>query len=141
MEIAVKQGTQIIDKITDLISQLEGMKLDFGVSAREVRQWKKDKKNGFSPFVQEKDKITGILSTRQQQRDDEIERQNWEAKREREEHVTRERQRQQKEFWEEKFEAELRVAEKRLEMETAAKATHAKLPKLRIIPFKGTSSD
>ena len=44
MEIAVKQGTQIIDKITDLISQLEGMKLDFGVSARDVRQWKKDKK-------------------------------------------------------------------------------------------------
>ena len=25
MEIAVKQGTQVIDKITDLISQLEGM--------------------------------------------------------------------------------------------------------------------
>jgi len=38
MEIAVKQGTEIIDKITDLISQLEGMNLDFGVSARKVRQ-------------------------------------------------------------------------------------------------------
>lgn len=38
-------------------------------------------------------------------------------------------------------EAELRVAEKRLEMQTAARATHAKLPKLRITPFKGTSSD
>ena len=36
MEIAVKQGTQIIDKITDLISQLEGMKLDSGVSPRDV---------------------------------------------------------------------------------------------------------
>ena len=34
MEIAVKQGTQIISKITDLISQLEGLKLDFGASAR-----------------------------------------------------------------------------------------------------------
>ena len=33
MEIAVKQGTQIISKITDLISQLEGLKLDFGTSA------------------------------------------------------------------------------------------------------------
>ena len=62
IEIAVKQGTQIIDKITDIISQLKGMKLDFGVSAREVQKWKKDKKNGFSP--------------RQQQRDDKIERQN-----------------------------------------------------------------
>ena len=90
MEIAVKQGTQIIGKITDLISQLEGMKLDFGVSARDVRQWKKDKKNGFSPFMQEKDKISEILLTKRRERDDEIERQNWEAKREREERVTRE---------------------------------------------------
>ena len=84
MEIAVKQGAQIIDKITDLILQLEGMKLDFGVSARDVRQWKKDKKNGFSAFILEKDKISEILSTKQRERDDEIEKQNWEAKRERE---------------------------------------------------------
>ena len=89
MEIAVKQRTQIIDKITDLISQLEGMKLDFGVSARDVRQWKKDKKNGISPVIQEKDKIFEILLTKQRERD-QIERQNWEAKREREERVTRE---------------------------------------------------
>jgi len=53
--------------------------------------------------------------------------------------VTRERQHQEKEFWEEKFDAELRVAEKKLEIETATKATHVKLPKLRITPFKGTS--
>ena len=141
MEIAVKQGTQIISKITDLISQLEGLKLDFGASARDVRQWKKDKKNEFAPFVQERDKISELLSTKQRQREEEIEKQNWEAKREREERVTRERQQQEKEFWEEKFRAELRVAEQKLEMETAAKATHAKLPKLRITPFKGTSSE
>ena len=55
------------------------MKLDFGVSAQDVRQWKKDKKNGFSPFIQEKDKISEILSTKQREREDEIERQNWEA--------------------------------------------------------------
>ena len=141
MEIAVKQRTQIIDKITGLTSQLEGMKLDFAVSARDVRQWKKDKKNGFSPFIQEKDKLSEILSTRQRERNDEIERKNCEAKQEREEHATRERQQQEKKFWEEKFEAELRMAEKKPEMETAAKATHAKPPKLRITPFKGTSSD
>ena len=58
MKIAVKQGSQIISKIMDLISQLESMKLDFEASARDVRQWKKDKKNEFSPFVQEGDKIS-----------------------------------------------------------------------------------
>ena len=38
MKIAVKLGTQIISKITDLISQLEGLKLDFGASGRDIRQ-------------------------------------------------------------------------------------------------------
>lgn len=33
MEIAVKQGPTIVDKITDLTSQLEGRKLAFGASA------------------------------------------------------------------------------------------------------------
>ena len=55
--------------------------------------------------------------------------------------MTREQKQQQNKFWEETFEADLRVAEKKLEMETAPKANHAKLPKLRITPFKGTSSD
>ena len=141
MEIAVKQGTRIIDKITDLISQLEGIKLDSGISPPEVRQWKKDKKNEFSPLLQEKNKLSEKLLENQRQRDDEIERQNWETKREREERVTREQQQQEKEFYEEKFRAELCVVEQKLEMETAAKATHAKLPKLKITPFKGTPTD
>ena len=68
MEIAVKQGSQIISKITDLISQLEGLKLDFGASAWEVQQWKKDTRNEFFPFVQERDKISKLLSTKQRQR-------------------------------------------------------------------------
>ena len=68
MEIAVKQEPQIIDKIMDLISQLEGTKLGFGVSARDVRHWKKDKTNGFSLFIQEKDKICEILSASQRER-------------------------------------------------------------------------
>ena len=38
MKITVKLGTQIISKITDLISQLEGLKLDFGASGQDIRQ-------------------------------------------------------------------------------------------------------
>lgn len=51
------------------------------------------------------------------------------------ERVTRERQQQEKEFWE-KSQAELRVAEQKLEMEVAAKGVYAKLPKLKIAPSK-----
>ena len=103
--------------------------------------WKKDKnKNEFSPFVQEKNKLSEKLLENQRQWDYDIEGQNWEARRKREECVTREEQ-QKKEFWQEKFRAELRVAEQKLEMETAAKETHAKLPKLKITPFKGTPTN
>ena len=52
----------------------------------------KYKENRFSPFTQEKDKISKILSTKQRKRDDEIKRQK---------------------FWEEKFEADLWVAGKK----------------------------
>ena len=142
MEIALKQGTQIIDKITDLISQLEGMTsngtLEF---LREMfDSGKRTKRTSILPLYR-KTKFTRYCQGKKRERNDEIKRQNWEPKRDREERVTRERQQQEKKFWEEKFEAELRMAEKRLEMETTAKATHAKLPKLRITPFKGTSSD
>ena len=44
--------------------------------------------NEFSPFVQERDKILELLLTKQRQRDEEIEKQNWEAKQELEERVT-----------------------------------------------------
>ena len=40
-----------------------------------------------------------------------------------------------------KLEAELLVAEKKLEMEKTAVSTTTKLPKLKITPFKGTAGD
>ena len=42
MEMAVKVSKNNTDKIADLISQLEEIKLDQGISTRTVRQWKKD---------------------------------------------------------------------------------------------------
>lgn len=46
--------------------------MDFGLLAQDVRQWRKDKYNRFSPFIQEKDKISEILSVKQRERDNEI---------------------------------------------------------------------
>jgi hypothetical protein len=42
---------------------------------------------------------------------------------------------------EEKLQAELRMTEKKLEMEKAARSTLAKLPKLKITQFNGTTAD
>ena len=44
-------------------------------------------------------------------------------------------------MWKEKLEAELLVAEKKLEMEKTAVSSTTKLPKLKITPFKGTAGD
>ena len=42
---------------------------------------------------------------------------------------------------EQKLQAELEITEKRMELEREAKSTNAKLPKLKIAPFKGTVVD
>ena len=44
-------------------------------------------------------------------------------------------------MWEEKRRAELEITERRVEIEREAKSTSAKLPKLKITPFKGTVVD
>ena len=45
------------------------------------------------------------------------------------------------EMWEEKFKAELKMTEKKIKLERSAKARLAKLPQLKITPFKGTAAD
>lgn len=76
MEIVIKLGKQIVNKITNLISLLEGIKLDSGVSPWDIRQWKKDKKNDFASFIQKRDRIFKVLSAKQKQKEGEIERKN-----------------------------------------------------------------
>ena len=44
MDIANRQVEKIVCKLSDLISQVEELKIDHGVSARSVRIWKKDVK-------------------------------------------------------------------------------------------------
>ena len=40
MEIANRRAEKIVGRLSDLISQAEEMKIDHGMSARSVRQWK-----------------------------------------------------------------------------------------------------
>ena len=44
-------------------------------------------------------------------------------------------------MWEEKLDAELEIAQKKLEMKKNARTTTGKLPKRRITPFRRTSTD
>lgn len=44
-------------------------------------------------------------------------------------------------MWEERFHAELKMTEKKIELERTAKASLVKLPQLKMTPFKGTAAD
>ena len=77
-----------------------------------------------------------------------MERKRLEAKREQqrgEEHRLSELRSPQEEherrLWQEKFEAELEATHRRLELEKDTCSNTAKLPKLKITPFKGTPTD
>ena len=87
------------------------------------------------------EKLTEAYNGKQQQINEELERKKAEAEREKRERLDHEIREREREMWREKFNAELKMTEKRIEMENKAKASSAKLPKLKIIPFKGTPAD
>ncbi|KAL9958493.1 hypothetical protein ACROYT_G035513 [Oculina patagonica] len=144
MDIANKRAEKIIAKLSDLISQTEELKIERGVTSRSVRQWKKDTKSKYAAFVIDKERLGKCLS----EKEEEIERRKEDSKREQQMEEERRlcelRERQQnheRELWKEKLEAELQVAEKKLEMEKTAVSSTTKLPKFKMTPFKGTAGD
>eukprot|EP00795_Rhopilema_esculentum_P006372 gene6372-biopygen7981 len=159
MEIATNRVKVIHNKIIDLTGRIEEMKLEQGESSRSVRQWKKDVKDKYTGMLEQNEKMLRALTqietqTREEGLRREFERKQIEQLREDkrmlerqkqladdEEKIRRERYLQEKSLWEERMHAEIKLAEKKLEMECGAKATFSKLPELRVTPFKGTIAD
>ena len=141
IQVTIKQVTKVANKLSDLVSKLEEIKIDNGISAREVRQWKKDLKSKYSKWFEEKGRLSKVLNAKEQQVQAENEREKWRAHQQLEEAMIRERHEQERRLWDEKLKAELEMTEKKLGLERQARATTAKLPKLTITPFKGTIDD
>eukprot|EP00795_Rhopilema_esculentum_P008405 gene8405-biopygen9466 len=159
MEIATNRVKVIHNKIIDLTGRIEEMKIEQGESSRSVRQWKKDVKDKYTGMLEQNEKMLRALTqietqTREEGLRREFERKQIEQLREdkrmlerqkqladHEEKIRKERYLQEKSLWEERMHAEIKLAEKKLEMECGAKATFSKLPELRVTPFKGTIAD
>ena len=141
MKITRDRGTAIVDKINTLVANCQELKIEHGETARNVRQWRKEIKEKYMPLVEGLRKFSEAYDEKQRQINDEIERKKQEAEREKEERRQQQIRDRERETWEEKFNAELRMTERKIEMETQAKASLAKLPRLKITPFKGTASD
>ena len=123
------------------------MKIDHGVSARSVRQSKKDVKARYSTFLVDKEKLAKFLNYRQEEIDEEMER-RLEPKQEQQQeeeclltelHLRHEEH--ERRMWQEKMDAELEATHKWLELAKEACSTTAKLPKLPITLLKGTSTN
>lgn len=148
IDILRKRADKIINKLSDIIAQTEELKLDHGITPRTVRQWKKDVRSKYLSLIKENERLTRALKGEQEQLERESERKQVELDQKRQEQHERRmaefRQRQEereRQLWEEKFEAELRMTQQKIEIEKSAKATTAKLPKLKITPFKETATD
>ena len=101
-------------------------------------------KSKYAASVSENERLRKCLDDREE----EITRQKDDSKREqqledeRRLYVLREKQQEhERELWKEKLEAELLVAEKKLEMDKTAVSSTTKLPKLKKTSFKGTTGD
>jgi uncharacterized protein YqgV (UPF0045/DUF77 family) len=141
---------QICETLTDIISNAVELKIELNMTPRGVRQWRNDVKSSYSTLLEEREKIIEALRARDQEikQDEEmkaieaekrqqerVERQQDEARARQEEideRLRRERHEKERELFEEKLKYEMIATEKRLEMESKAKSTQAKLPKLRI---------
>ena len=54
MDIPNRRAEKSVGKLSNFSSQVEGLKIDHGVSPRSVRQWKKDVKVRYSTFLVDK---------------------------------------------------------------------------------------
>ena len=142
IEMVSKRSEVILNEIYSLVSSMQEVKVDQGeYTARAICQWKKIAKETYVPWVSRLDKLQSVLAKRK----DDINREETDKKREairQEEEQYREEVRQQeRQLLQDRLQSKLEITENKLEMEKAARATQAKLPKLTITAFKGTASD
>ena len=148
IEIVTRRAEKIVEKITDLISHTEELKIDGGASSRTVRQWKKDVKSNYAALIADKEKLSGFLKNRRDEMEQALEQRRTESKHEQQRQEERRaiefretQEEHERRMWQEKLDAELDMAKKKLELEQSVRSTTAKLPKLKITPFKGTPTD
>ena len=142
LQIAAKRTDEIRDELNVLISRMQEVKLDLGITTqRAIRQWKKDVKASYAPLLEIKENISRTLDEEERKRSLEAETIKLKLKFEEEEKFRLQLQAKEKALWEERLEAEIKLTEKKLELENAAKTSRAKLPKLKITAFKGTPED
>ena len=153
MKVITSRVEVIQNRISDLIGKIEEMKIEQGLKSRSVRQWKKETKEKHSHMLAQNDKLCKVLNPKECEINEENLRKDNEKKEreqlreekrilerqkqlaEMEEKMRRERFEQEKAIMEERIKAEIKLAEKKLEIEYKTKASYSKLPELKVTPL------
>lgn len=135
------------------------MKICEGATSRDVRQWKKNIKQIYTPLIEQKEMLVDVLKEQLNRKVRDMEREiirETQLRHEIEQRRLAEGQKQQaqfeeinrkqrfeleKESWEQKMKAEQEIVEKKMKIEKSHETDQAKLPKLKITAFNGTASD
>ena len=116
IEVTHKQTTAIQDKLCNLIAHVQELKIEQGIeTTRAIRQWKKDMKERYAPWTLQMGKIENAMSQRREEIQDEIDRKKAHEQRARDLSCQEELRDKEREMWEEKFHAELKMTEKKIE--------------------------
>ena len=142
IEVTHNRTRAIHDKLCNLIAHVEELKIERGIeTARAIRQWKKATKERFAPWTLQMGKIENAIGQRRKEIQEEIDRKKAHEQSVRDLRRQEELRDKEREMWEEKFKAELKMTEKKIELERTTQASLAKLPQLKITPFKGIAAD
>ena len=138
IKVTSKHTDEILDRSNELVLKTQELKLEKEHTQRSVRQRRKDIKSQYAPLVEKGGKLVKVIEEREKQ----VETRKLGLQYANEERLRQEVQQHERQLWEERLKAELAMTERKLEMERAAQTTNkAKLPKLKITPFEGTSTD
>ena len=142
LKTVLNKCNTIHDKLNELITNLQELKLELGNStARAIRQWKKNLKSTYAPLVERKMELQRAMDQKQKEESETATEECLQIKYRKEEEFRRMMHEKEKELLEVRMRAELKLTEKKMEMERAEKQRRTKLPELKITPFKGTPSD
>ena len=127
IKVTSKRTDEILDRLNELVLKTQELKVEKEHTQRSVRQWRKDIKSRYAPLVKKREKLVKVIEDSEKQ----AETRKLELQYSSEEKLRQEIQQQERQVWEERFQAELVMTERKLEMERAAQTTKAKLPKFK----------
>ena len=114
IKVTSKHTDEILDRLNELVLKTQELKLKKEHTQRSLRQWRKDIKSQYAPLVEKRGKLVEVIEEKEKQ----VETMKLELQYANEEKLRQEVRQQERQLWEERFQAELVMTERKVEMES-----------------------